>query len=186
MNTATKGLWAGMKSVPLKGISVSGSISAAMSEITLEQTYANEESVAIEAVYSFPIPMNAVLLDVTIQIDDRQLTGTVTAKSDAEASYEAAIEDGDTAMIVRKVSDGVYSVSLGNLQPGERAAISYRFVMLNHWNGKEMRFSLPTVISDRFGDPLDSGYDIHERPWTDLSATHPFQLALTLDETLSG
>ena len=185
MNDVAKGLWVEGQAVPLKGLKVTGSIGVSISEITLEQTYRNDEPVAIEAVYSFPIPMHAVLLDVSIQIDERVLTGVVSAKSDAQESYERAIDDGDTAMIVRKVSNSEYSVSLGNLLPNETASIRYRFVMQNRWSGDAFRFSLPTVISDRYGQPMDSGYEIHECPWTDLSATHPFSLDIQIDSALT-
>jgi len=184
VNNVAKGLWVEDQAVPLKGLNVTGSIGRSISEITLEQTYRNDEPVAIEAVYSFPIPMHAVLLDVSIRIADRELTGQVSAKNKAEESYERAVEDGDTAMFVRKVSDCLYSVSLGNLQPEESASIRYRFVMLNRWSNDSLRFSLPTVISDRYGDPQTSGCEIHESPWTDLSVTHPFTLDIKVDESL--
>jgi len=184
VNDVAKGLWVEGQAVPLRGLKVTGSIGVSISEITLEQTYRNDESVAIEAVYSFPIPMHAVLLNVSIQIDERVLTGVVSAKSDAQESYERAIDDGDTAMIVRKVSACEYSVSLGNLQPNETASIRYRFVMQNRWSQGAFRFSLPTVISDRYGQPMDSGYEIHECPWTDLSTTHPFSLDIQIDSAL--
>ena len=54
--------------VALEGLRVEASIDGAMSEVAVEQAYRNAEDKAIEAVYTFPLPIDAVLLDIHVEI----------------------------------------------------------------------------------------------------------------------
>ena len=46
--------------IPLQGVHLSGSIDLGLLELTVEQRYTNVESESIEAVYTFPLPLDAV------------------------------------------------------------------------------------------------------------------------------
>ena len=56
----------------------------------------------IEAVYTFPLPVDAVLLRFSVEIGDRTMAGTVIAKTEAERRYEDAITDGDAAVLLEQ------------------------------------------------------------------------------------
>ena len=59
-------------SIPLYGIRAELSATPGLIEGVLEQTYVNVEQVPVEAVYTFPLSVGAVLLDVEkyeIQVD---------------------------------------------------------------------------------------------------------------------
>ena len=47
--------------IPLKGVEIAGEVSGALARVRLIQRYRNEESRAIEAVYTFPLPSDATL-----------------------------------------------------------------------------------------------------------------------------
>ncbi|MDT1899356.1 alpha-1-antitrypsin, partial [Acinetobacter baumannii] len=77
--------------------------------------YLNASSDNIEAVYTFLVAWNAVLLGVECILGDKVLQGTVVARADGERRYESALEDGDTAVMVERASDGLYTVNVGNM-----------------------------------------------------------------------
>ena len=79
----------------LRATAISGRLQGLLGEITIAQTYQNAEPVNIEAVFTFPVPVEAVLLGVDIQIDDRVLQGRVLPRRQAENAYEDAISGGD-------------------------------------------------------------------------------------------
>ena len=62
---------------------------------TVEQTFVNLEPLAIEAVYTFPLPENAAVCGVEVVTGDRVLTGVVEESEQAIEKYEKAIGDGD-------------------------------------------------------------------------------------------
>jgi len=96
------------------------------SKVTVEQRYRNPTSVNIEAVYTFPLPLDAVLLAFEVEIGGRRLAGWIVKKAAAEREYEEAITDGDTAILLEQAGPGLYTASIGNFMPGETATIRFR------------------------------------------------------------
>ena len=54
-----------------------------LAETTLVQTYRNREKVGIEAVYTFPLLLDAVLIGVEATLGERRLRSVVVARREA-------------------------------------------------------------------------------------------------------
>jgi Ca-activated chloride channel homolog len=155
-----------------------------VSETSVSQTYRNYEEVAIEAVYTFPLPSDAVLLEFSVQIGDRHRIGKVIEKTEAETRYEAAIDKGNTAVLLEQTERGLYTASLGNLLPGEEATIRFRYGLLLSWNGDHVRLMIPATITPRYGDPLGGGLSPHQVPETSLADGPEHELSLRVEGLL--
>ena len=169
----------------LESVHAEGSVKGLLFELKVEQRYRNAGATNIEAVYSFPVPWNAVLLDVEFTLGERVLRGTVTAKADGERQYERALEEGDTAVMVERAADGVYTVNVGNLLPGEAAVVRFRYAQLLTLAQGQVRLVVPTVIGPRYGDAGAIGMQPHQVPVTDLLTRHAFTLELELHGELA-
>lgn len=172
--------------IPLQGLNVEAEIRDLLSEVTLTQTYRNGEPVNIEAVYTFPLSLEATLLDLTVTIGERTLRGNVIEKQEAEESYEEAITDGDTAIMLEQAEPGMYTMNVGNLQAGEKVVIRFRYAMLQHWSGDQLRFMLPTTIAPRYGDPGASGLAPHQQPEYDALCEIDYSLRIRIAGLLVG
>ena len=168
----------------LRATTISGRLQGLLGEITIAQTYQNAEAVNIEAVFTFPVPVEAVLLGVDIQIDDRALHGRVLPKRQAENAYEDAVSGGDSAILLQEAGRGLYTINVGNLLPGQTARLTYRYALLLVWNGDALRLQLPTTIAPRYGDPGRAGLQPHQIPSVDLDAENRFSLELDLGGSL--
>jgi len=175
----------GGQRIALEKVEVSAVLRGLCAETLMSQRYRNLEQVPIEAVYTFPLPLDAVLLELTLELNGKRLKGLITAKAEAEERYEAAIEEGDAAVLLRQVEPGLYSVNVGNLLPGEQALIRYRYSQLHQWQGDRLRFQLPTTIAPRYGDPIRSGMAPHEVPEYSLTVDHGFSLSLRVEGPLA-
>ncbi len=164
----------------LKATAISGRLQGLLGEIAIAQTYQNAEPVNIEAVFTFPVPVEAVLLGVDIRIDDRVLRGRVLPRRQAENAYEDAVSGGDSAILLQEAGRGLYTVNVGNLSPGQTARLRYRYALLSVWNGDTLRLQLPTTIAPRYGDPGQAGLQPHQIPPVDLDAENRFSLELEL------
>ena len=172
--------------IALESVSANAVISVATTQTTITQTYTNDEDCPIEAVYTFPLPVDAVLLDMTVRLGERTLAGQIVPKTDAERDYEQAIDEGKRAIMLEMLEAGLYTMNVGNLQPGEQCEIEYRYALLNRWNGSTLRFSLPSTIAPRYGDPSARGLQNHQAPTYSADAGYTLDLKATLDESLSG
>jgi len=152
-------------------------------ETQITQHFINMESQAIEAVYTFPLPLESVLLDVLVKLDDKLIRGQIQKKAEAIEGYEAAISNGDTAVLLEKVDEGLFTLNLGNLLPGQKAEVTLIYSQLLHWLDNEIRYVLPTVIAPRYGySPLEP----QQQPNYDFRAEYPLTFEMKINGPLSN
>jgi Ca-activated chloride channel homolog len=163
--------------VALSDVFVSAVLRDLLSEVTMSQTYRNDEPINIEAVYTFPLPLDAVLLDLHVEIGGRVLEGVVVHKKDAEEGYEDAVAAGDSAVMLEMIEDGLYTMNVGNLLPKEKATIRFSYATLYRWAGDRLRFFLPTTIAPRFGS---SRHQPHHVPESSLTVENQFSLEVNV------
>ena len=68
---------------PLKHTDVRAGISGFLARVTVTQTFANTATQNIEAIYTFPLPQDAAVDDMTIQIGDRTVRGLIKRREEA-------------------------------------------------------------------------------------------------------
>jgi Ca-activated chloride channel family protein len=164
----------------LQSIRAEGKVQGLLFELSVEQCYLNASDDNIEAVYTFPVAWNAVLLGVECILGDKVLQGTVVAKADGERRYENALEEGNTAVMVERAGDGMYTVNVGNLLPGERAIVRFRYAQLLSFTQGQVRLVVPTTIGPRYGNPQQVGLQPHQVPTHDIAADYPFSLSIAV------
>lgn len=96
--------------IALESVEVEATLQGLFSEVTMTQVYRNLEEINIEAVYTFPLPLDAVLLELTLELNGETLTGVVQPRSEAVDVYEQAIEEGDSAVLLEKSGPGLFTV----------------------------------------------------------------------------
>jgi len=161
--------------IALKDVSISALLRDLLADVTVRQTFRNDEPTNIEAIYTFPLPVDAVLLELDIRLGNRQLKGTVVEKRAAEKSYEDSIDSGDAAVMLEQLEPGVYTMNVGNLLPLESITISFRYAMLYRWTGDRLKVMLPTTIATRYGA---SPHLPHQAPEASLFAENKFSIQI--------
>ena len=167
--------------IALCDVAVTAALTDLLSEVSITQTYRNDEAVNIEAVYTFPLPQDAVLLELEVRIGERLLKGVVVEKKAAEQRYEVAMSEGDAAVMLEAIEPGLYTLNLGNLLPHETATITYRYALLYRWAGDQLRFFLPTTIAPRHGA---IPHQPHQVPQASLMVENRFSLQVEISGSL--
>jgi Ca-activated chloride channel homolog len=170
----------------LEGVHIATTVNGFVMTSAISQTYRNDSDDEIEVTYTFPLSTDAVLTDLKITINGKTLNAQVLPKKTAERDYEAAIESGDTPVMVQAGRPGLYNASIGNLLPGERLVIDIHTAQPLQEIDGTYRLRIPTVIAPNYGDAQrDGGLEPHQVPVTDLTAAHPFTLEVRLIGALS-
>ena len=164
----------------LQSVSAKGTVQGLLLEMCIRQHYKNTTKKTLETVYTFPMGWGATFMDLNVEIGGKRLTGVITKKKEAEEQYEKAISEGDAPIMLEKNSDGLYTVNLGNLKPGEEAVIEYSYSQLLRFEEGHVRLSLPTTIAPRYGDSQLGGIAQHQSVKTDFLVEYPFTLSLLL------
>jgi Ca-activated chloride channel homolog len=176
------GLFAGRHPIPLKSTSFTGQLKGMMTSMTMEMVFENIEDESIEAVYTFPVPDEAIFLGLTIEMADQVFHTIVMERKEATNAYEESVTDGNAAILVEEVSTNLYSMQIGNIPPQTEVKIVYQYSVLHEWRDGLLRWRLPTVLAPRYGQ---SGLAPHHEPEVDLLTKHDFKFELLVEGLLS-
>jgi Ca-activated chloride channel family protein len=169
-----------------EGLQVKAELRETLAITTITQSYRNAGSKNIEAVYTFPLPLDAVLLEMIVTLGEKTLKGTVLPKQEAEEKYEEAITDGDAPVMLQNPQPGVYTMNVGNLLPTERAQITISYGMFARWQGDSLRYHLPTTIAPRYGSAEQAGLEAQQEPETSLMVDNLFTFEMRITGEIAG
>ena len=164
----------------LVGVNIEADFEDLLCTTRMTQRYVNPTSRNIEAVYTFPLPLDAVLLDLEVGIGDRRLKGRAVPVSRAQEAYEEAIVEGQKTVMLEKTGTGLYTMNIGNIGPGEHVEIVVVFAELLVWKGERITYTLPLTLAPRYGDPAAAGLKPHQVPTVDSMVKRPFSLRMHL------
>src|SRR5215813_1552733 len=135
---------------PLKHTDVKAEISGFISRVVVTQEFQNPFQERIEAVYTFPLPQNAAVDDMTMIVGDRTVRGKILPRDEAQAVYEAAKSGGKVASLLDQERPNIFTQSVANILPGEQIKITISYVeTLSYVNGA-YEFVFPMVVGPRY------------------------------------
>jgi Ca-activated chloride channel family protein len=136
--------------VPLLGVSLTGAVYGAQARVVLRQRYRNVEAKPIEAVYTFPVPSDAVLAGFAMECAGRRLEGEVKEREEAFLAYDEALSKGHGAALLEEERRNVFTASVGNLLPGEETIIEVAYVQRLAADEGALRLMIPTLVAPRY------------------------------------
>ena len=135
---------------PLKHTDVKAEISGFISRVVVTQQFENPFKEKIEAVYTFPLPQNAAVDDMTMIVGERTIRGKILPREEAQAVYDAAKSSGKVASLLDQERPNIFTQSVANILPGEQIKITISYVeTLNYVNGA-YEFVFPMVVGPRY------------------------------------
>jgi Ca-activated chloride channel family protein len=140
-------------SIPLTGVEVRGDITGRSAKVKIRQQFRNSESKALEAIYKFPLPEGSSVCGFRAVVGEKIIQGEIEEREKAFELYDEALARGDGAYLLDQERPNVFTLSLGNLNPGCSALIELDYVVLLDTHDSEVRFFLPTTISPRYLPP---------------------------------
>src|SRR5713226_4267075 len=135
---------------PLKHTSAKAEISGFLSRVVVTQEFENPFDEKIEAVYTFPLPQNAAVDDMTMVVGDRTVRGKILRREEAEAVYEAAKTNGQTASLLNQERPNIFTQSVANILPGEQIKITISYVETLKYEDGSYEFVFPMVVGPRY------------------------------------
>src|SRR5438876_1964486 len=135
---------------PLKHTEVKAEISGFLSRVVVTQEFENPFREKIEAVYTFPLPQNAAVDDMTMIVGDRTVRGKILRREEAQAVYEAAKSKGQTASLLDQERPNIFTQSVANILPGEQIKITLSYVETLKYEDGSYEFVFPMVVGPRY------------------------------------
>src|SRR5256886_3928481 len=135
---------------PLKHTDVKPEISGFLSRVRVTQEFENPFKEKIEAVYTFPLPQNAAVDDMTMVVGDRTVKGKILRREEAQAVYEAAKSNGQVASLLDQERPNIFTQSVANILPGEQVKITISYVETLKYADGSYEFVFPMVVGPRY------------------------------------
>ncbi len=143
---------------PLKHTDVQAEISGFLARVNVTQTFHNPTKEKIEAVYVFPLPHEAAVDRMTLNVGDRKIVGIVKPREEARRVYEQAVAQGQMAALLEQERPNIFTQSVGNLEPGQEVKVTISYVEPLRYDMGEYEFTFPMVVGPRYspGYPVAS------------------------------
>jgi len=135
---------------PLKHTDVKAEITGFLSRVTVTQEFENPYQEKIEAVYSFPLPHEAAVDNMTMLIGDRTIHGRIKRREEARAIYEAARDAGFAASLLDQERPNIFTQSVANIRPGQKVKVIISYVEKLKYEDGDYAFTFPMVVGPRY------------------------------------
>jgi Ca-activated chloride channel family protein len=141
---------------PLKRTDVKAEISGFLSRVRVTQEFENPFKEKIEAVYTFPLPSQAAVDDMTMTVGDRTVKGKIMRREEARTVYEAAKTGGQVASLLDQERPNIFTQSVANILPGEKVTVTLSYVETLKYEDGAYEFVFPMVVAPRYipGTPI--------------------------------
>jgi Ca-activated chloride channel homolog len=141
---------------PLVHTDVKAEISGFLARVTMRQEFHNPFVSPIEAVYTFPLPHNAAVDDMTIHVAERTIRGVIKRREEAKAIYERARAQGQLAALLDQERPNIFTQQLASILPGQNVDIVIRYTETLKYSNGGYNFVFPMVVGPRYipGRPI--------------------------------
>jgi len=125
-------------------------IAAIVARGSVTQVFRNESEQWVEGMYRFPLPDDAAVDRLTIRVGERVIEGLIQEREEAEQTYEAARDAGQTTALLDRDRPNLFSLSLANIGPGEQISVELGFQATAERDGDAFAFTMPLVTAPRY------------------------------------
>jgi len=135
---------------PLEHTDVLAEISGILSSVKVTQRFSNPFREPIEAVYTFPLPHDAAVNEMTIHVGERVIRGVIKRREEARADYERARSAGKLAALLDQERPNIFTQSIANILPGQQIDVTIRYLETLRYADGGYKFVFPMVVGPRY------------------------------------
>ncbi|MEV5746197.1 VIT domain-containing protein [Actinoallomurus sp. NPDC052308] len=143
--------------LPLESVDIRAAVTGLSARVTMTQDFQNPFDVPLEATYVFPLPDRAAVTGMRMEAADRIVEGVLKERGQAREDYAAALAAGQRAALAEEERPDVFTMSVGNIPPGERVTVRLTLSQPLPYEDGEATLRFPLVVAPRYipGTPLD-------------------------------
>lgn len=189
--------------LPTLATDVSIRVNGPLARARVVQIFRNPGTDWLEGIYVFPLPDNAAVDRLRMQVGERVVEGEIREKAQARAEFEQARAEGRRAALVEQERPNIFTTSVANIAPGAEIRVEIEYQQTLHYQLQDGagRYSLrfPMVVGPRYipgapdGAPTghgtasptdqvaDAGRITPPVPHPDQGAINPVSLRVELD-----
>ncbi len=144
--------------LPTLKTDIDADVQGDLATVTLTQTFANPARKPMNATYLFPLPENAAVYAMTMQVGNERIRAVIKKKAEAQQSFEQAKEEGKAAALLTQYRPNMFTQQIANLMPGQPVKITLKYAQTVPKVDGEYELVMPLVVGPRYvpGKPLSA------------------------------
>ena len=135
---------------PLRHTDVQVRIAGPLARVTVTQEFYNPFAEKIEAVYTFPLPPDSAVDDMTMHVGDRTIRGLIKPRDEARKIYDEARRTGRIASLLDQERPNIFTQAVANIVPGATVKIEIAYVETVPYEAGAYSFNFPMVVAPRY------------------------------------
>ncbi|HEY8892641.1 MAG TPA: VIT and VWA domain-containing protein [Clostridium sp.] len=134
----------------LKEVNIRGNLCGEFAEYTIDHVYENKGSNDVEAIYTFPIPEQAVISGFEAVLGGRTIKGLIQNKEDANKIYENFKDSDNKTFLLEEFRDNIIRIVIGKIIPNEVVKLKVSYIEELSYENRNLKLSIPKII-----DPIN-------------------------------
>jgi Ca-activated chloride channel family protein len=141
---------------------VSITVTGPTARAVITQRFENPSDKWVEGIYVYPLPQNAAVDTLKMQVGDKFLEGKVKERVEARQIYEKAAAEGYKATLIEQQRPNMFTNSVANIGPRETVVVQFEYQEAVKLDGDKFQLRVPLVVGPRYippsGEPLLVAY----------------------------
>ncbi|MCK9489281.1 MAG: marine proteobacterial sortase target protein [Xanthomonadales bacterium] len=157
-----------------------------IAEVTVSQRYVNDSGEWLEGRYLLPLPGDAAVGSLRLQVGERLIEGQIQEKAQAQASYQRAAAAGQVAGLVEHSRENLFRTAVANIGPGEEVVIEIGYWQAVDQADGQFGIALPLTFTPQWHFDGETRFAEQDAPVTATgAATHAVDLGEGLAPTVA-
>ncbi|WP_165252304.1 VIT domain-containing protein [Paludisphaera soli] len=142
------------RSFEIREVAVDATVRDQAAEVRVSQTFYNPGSTDLESEYFFPIPEDAVVENLVLMVDGKELPGRLLGKDEARRIYEEIVRGKRDPALLEYMGRGLYRTSVFPIPAGAERKVLLRYTQLCRRDRDVVEFSYPLSTQKHAGKAI--------------------------------
>jgi len=153
------GMYAGQgaTALPMLDSKIEVTVRGPIIETEITQTFRNDSKEATEATYIFPLPADAAVSAMAIDLGMRKIHAAIELRAKAQARYEEAVTAGLGAGLLEQERPDVFTQTVSAIPAHGTVTVTLRYDAIAHYADGTWEMVVPLVVAPRFVPGTASG-----------------------------
>ena len=145
--------------LPLKGVECRFDVTGAVACVEVDQIYHQNANRPLDCAYAFPLPAGAAVYRCEVHLNGRVIRAKVEERGNARRTFRRQKAAGRRTALVEMERENVFTLSLGNVQPGDLIVVRFAWFQVLDRVADGLRLMVPACPGVRYipGRPLLRG-----------------------------
>lgn len=138
------------RELPLLHTDVQFKISGMIARAHLTQIFHNDSDAWVEGIYTFPLPENAAVDHLRMQVGARSIEGMIQERGEARRTYDQAKQSGKKAALVEQERPNMFTNSVANIGPQDGVIVEVEYQQTLRYDHGDFHLRFPATITPRY------------------------------------